>query len=162
MRKIRWYYLYGAVFIAVAVVLSFSAAQTTTDPAATAAGVLNAAGGLYTAVAQGMQEVSIDHATIGAQSSSISSLQSRTSLSFTATITPTAIAAASCADESFPVTGIVSGDLTIAQVPSGATLGQVSMSAESPAAGSVRLHFCNPTASSQAPPAGAYKIAQIR
>lgn len=161
MIKVR-VLVFATIIFAAACFVYMSPAQTTTDPAATAAGVLNAAGGLYTAVAQGMTEVSADHATIGAQSSSISSLQSRTSLSFTTSITPAAVAAASCADQSFTVPGVQVSLITVAQVPAGATLGQVSISAESPAAGNVRLHFCNPTASSQTPPAGAYKFVEIR
>jgi hypothetical protein len=75
----------------------------------------------------------------------------------TASITPTAVTAATCSDQTFAVTGVSTGDKLGAVIPPGA-LGNVSVNADVSAANTVRLHFCNPSAVSVTPPAGVYSF----
>lgn len=73
----------------------------------------------------------------------------------TGSITPAAVTAQSCSDQSFPVTGLAAADNLGSVHPPGA-LGNVSVDAYPSAANILTLHFCNMSAASVMPPAGAY------
>ena len=73
----------------------------------------------------------------------------------TGTVTPAAVGAASCSDQTFAVSGLSAADNLGSIRPPGA-LGNVSMSGYAGAAGSLTLHFCNVSAGNVTPPAGAY------
>ncbi|MHB8304146.1 MAG: hypothetical protein ACYDC6_15225 [Acidobacteriaceae bacterium] len=73
----------------------------------------------------------------------------------TGTIAPTAVAAATCSDQSFPVGSLTTADQLGSITPPGA-LGNVSVSGYAGASGTVVLHFCNVSTSSVTPPAGVY------
>jgi hypothetical protein len=73
----------------------------------------------------------------------------------TGTITPAAVAAQSCSDQTFSVSGLTAADNLASVHPPGA-LGNVSVDAYSSAANTLTLHFCNASAVSVVPPAGAY------
>ena len=75
----------------------------------------------------------------------------------TASITPTAITAATCSDQSFTLTGSSTSSRFGAVSPPG-TLGNVSVQAINGGANSVTLHFCNPSGSNVTPPAGVYSV----
>jgi hypothetical protein len=75
----------------------------------------------------------------------------------TASITPTAVTAATCSDQTFTVAGVATGDKLGSVIPPGA-LGNVSVNADVSAANTVRLHFCNPSAINVTPPAGVYSF----
>ncbi|MEO6964584.1 MAG: hypothetical protein ABI076_01640, partial [Acidobacteriaceae bacterium] len=73
----------------------------------------------------------------------------------TGDITPTAVPAQSCNDQTFTVNGLSQSDrLGSIQPPAG--LGDLSMNGYSGAANTVTLHFCNVSATSVVPPAGPY------
>jgi hypothetical protein len=78
----------------------------------------------------------------------------------TASITPTAVSAASCSDQTFSVSGLLTSDRVSAVTPPSA-LGNVSLNAYASAAGTVLLHFCNPSSSSVTPPAGVYSFLAV-
>jgi hypothetical protein len=78
----------------------------------------------------------------------------------TGNITPTAVAANSCSDQTFAVTGLLATD-RISQATPPAALGNVSLNAYPSAAGTVLLHFCNPSSSSVTPPAGVYSFLAV-
>ncbi|MGC1782761.1 MAG: hypothetical protein WA708_09600 [Acidobacteriaceae bacterium] len=73
----------------------------------------------------------------------------------TGTVTPAAVAAQSCSDQTFSVSGLTATDNLGSVHPPGA-LGNVSIDAYSSAANTLTLHFCNASAGSVVPPAGAY------
>jgi hypothetical protein len=74
----------------------------------------------------------------------------------TASVTPAAVAAGACADQSFVLTGITTTDTVIGLVAP-AALGNVSMTAtRQSSANNLGIHFCNPSAASVTPPAGVY------
>jgi trimeric autotransporter adhesin len=73
----------------------------------------------------------------------------------TGTITPSAIPAQSCNDQTFTVSGISATD-NLGSIRPPASLGNVSMNGYASAVNTLLLHFCNATTSSVAPPAGAY------
>ena len=74
---------------------------------------------------------------------------------FSPSITPTAVAATSCSDQTVAVTGLLTTDM-LSQIAPPAALGNVSMSGYASAANTLTLHFCNPSAASVTPPAGVY------
>lgn len=80
----------------------------------------------------------------------------------TAAVTPTAVAAQSCSDQTFAVAGIAgsSDHLYLTNTP--AALGNLSATANAGAANSVNLHFCNNSAGSLTPPAGIYSFVDLR
>ena len=78
----------------------------------------------------------------------------------TASITPTAVSGASCSDQTFAVTGLLATD-RISNITPPTALGNVSLNAYASAAGTVLLHFCNPSASSVTPPAGVYSFLAV-
>jgi len=74
---------------------------------------------------------------------------------FSPSVTPAAVAAASCSDQTVNVTGLLATDM-LSQIAPPAALGNVSMSGYASAANTLTLHFCNPSAASVIPPAGVY------
>ncbi|MBV8576555.1 MAG: hypothetical protein JOZ58_16175, partial [Acetobacteraceae bacterium] len=71
-------------------------------------------------------------------------------------ITPAAVPAQSCADQTFTVTGLVVTD-TLSRLTPPAALGNVGLGDAYPsAANTLLLHFCNPSAANVTPPAGVY------
>jgi hypothetical protein len=78
----------------------------------------------------------------------------------TASITPTAVSAASCSDQTFTATGLLATD-RISNITPPSALGNVSLNAYASAAGTVLLHFCNPGSSSVTPPAGVYSFLAV-
>jgi hypothetical protein len=73
----------------------------------------------------------------------------------TASITPTAVSAQTCSDQTFTVTGLTTSD-NLGSITPPAALGNVSVSGYVSAANTLDLHFCNPSAASVTPPAGVY------
>jgi hypothetical protein len=73
----------------------------------------------------------------------------------TASITPAAVAAQSCSDQTYTVNGLTAADNLGSIRPPGA-LGNVGVSGYASAANTLDLHFCNPSAASVTPPAGVY------
>ena len=71
-------------------------------------------------------------------------------------ITPAAVAAQSCGDQTFTVTGLVVTDMLSRMNPP-AALGNVGVGdAYASAANTLTLHFCNPSLVAVTPPAGVY------
>lgn len=75
----------------------------------------------------------------------------------TASITPSAVTAQTCADQTFTLTGTTVNSLFGAVQPP-STLGNVSVQAIHTTANNVILHFCNPNGSGVTPPAGVYSM----
>jgi hypothetical protein len=73
----------------------------------------------------------------------------------TGAVTPTAVPAQSCNDQTFTVSGIVATD-NLGSIRPPTSLGNLSMSGYASAANTVLLHFCNVATTSAVPPAGAY------
>ena len=78
----------------------------------------------------------------------------------TASVTPTAVSGASCSDQTFTVTGLLATD-RISNITPPSALGNVSLNGYASAAGTVLLHFCNPSSSSVTPPAGVYSFLAV-
>jgi len=78
----------------------------------------------------------------------------------TGSITPTAVSGASCSDQTFTVTGLLAAD-RISNITPPSALGNVSLNAYASAAGTVLLHFCNPSSLSVTPPAGVYSFLAV-
>jgi hypothetical protein len=78
----------------------------------------------------------------------------------TASITPAAVSAARCSDQSFPLQGVTTADRISNLVPP-AALGNVSLNGYISASNTLLLHFCNPSGSSVTPPAGVYSILAV-
>jgi hypothetical protein len=80
----------------------------------------------------------------------------------TASITPAAIAAQSCSDQTFAAYGVsgASDHLHLSNTPS--ALGNISAAASASSANMVTIHFCNPSAASITPPTGVYSFVDLR
>jgi hypothetical protein len=78
----------------------------------------------------------------------------------TASITPTAVSAASCSDQTFPLQGVTTAD-RISNIVPPAALGNVSLNGYISAANTLLLHICNPSGASVTPPAGVYSILAV-
>jgi hypothetical protein len=79
----------------------------------------------------------------------------------TASITPAAVSATSCSDQTFPLKGVMPADRISNIVPPGA-LGNVSLNGYISSSQTLLLHFCNPSGSSATPPVGVYSILAVR
>jgi hypothetical protein len=73
----------------------------------------------------------------------------------TGAVTPVAVLAQSCNDQTFPVSGLVLAD-NLGSIHPPAALGNLSVDGYSSATNTVLLHFCNASTTSVLPPAGAY------
>jgi hypothetical protein len=79
----------------------------------------------------------------------------------TASITPVAVSAASCSDQTFPLQGVTTAD-RISNIVPPAALGNVSLNGYISASNTLLLHICNPSGSSATPPPGVYSILAVR
>lgn len=79
----------------------------------------------------------------------------------TASITPAAVSAASCSDQTFALQGATTAD-RISNIVPPAALGNVSLNGYISASETLLLHFCNPSGSRATPPAGVYSILAVR
>ena len=79
----------------------------------------------------------------------------------TASITPGAVSAASCTDQTFPLQGVTTAD-RISNIVPPAALGNLSLNGYISASATLLLHFCNPSGSSATPPPGVYSILAVR
>jgi hypothetical protein len=79
----------------------------------------------------------------------------------TASITPAAVSAASCSDQTFPLQGVTTAD-RISNIVPPAALGNVSLNGYISASNTLLLHICNPSGSSATPPPGVYSILAVR
>jgi hypothetical protein len=73
----------------------------------------------------------------------------------TGAVTPVAVPAQSCNDQTFPVSGLVVAD-NLGSIRPPAALGNLSVDGYSSATDTVLLHFCNISTTSAVPPIGAY------
>ncbi len=73
----------------------------------------------------------------------------------TGSVTPAAVTAQTCSDQTFTVTGLTAADNVGSMRPPGA-LGNLSLSGYASGANTLTLHFCNVGAASVTPPAGSY------
>jgi hypothetical protein len=78
----------------------------------------------------------------------------------TENIAATNVPAQSCADVKAPVAGLTEADQITGLTPPHA-LGDLSLNAYAVAAGIITLHFCNPTLSPVAVPAGVYSFLAV-
>ncbi len=93
---------------------------------------------------------------LGASGSTLSQM----TLYSTASITPSAVTAASCSDQTFPLKGATTAD-RISNIVPPAALGNVSLNGYISASSMLLLHFCNPSGSTVTPPAGVYAILAV-
>jgi hypothetical protein len=107
------------------------------------------AGQIATAVAEG-DELGVAPATFARQIKQ-----------YTQTITPASVAAATCAEQSFTVTGLTTADTVFYNPPAtgnATSAAQVRVSA----ANTLAVMYCNPTAGALTPGAGSAKIAAVQ
>lgn len=76
-------------------------------------------------------------------------------------LTPVSVAAATCAEQTFTVTGVAVGD-SVDITPPSITAGVAPVCARVSAANTVAITFCNPTAGALVPAAGVYRIRVTR
>lgn len=76
-------------------------------------------------------------------------------------LTPVSVAAATCAEQNFTVTGLLVGDFVSVSPPS-ITAGVAPVCARVSAANTLTVTFCNATAGALVPAAGAYRIMIVR
>jgi trimeric autotransporter adhesin len=79
----------------------------------------------------------------------------------TGAITPAAVPAQSCSDQTFAVTGLQATD-NIGSVQPPNSLGNLSVNAYASAANTLMLHFCNVSTASALPPSGTYSFLAMR
>lgn len=79
----------------------------------------------------------------------------------TGAITPAAVTAQTCSDQTFTVAGLLTTDRISAISPPSA-LGNVSVQGYVSAANTLLLHFTNPSVANVTPPAGSYTFAAFR
>ena len=73
----------------------------------------------------------------------------------TGVVAPTSVAAQSCSDQTFTVSGLVAAD-NLGSIHPPTALGNLSIEGYTSSANTVSFHFCNVSATSAVPPAGAY------
>jgi hypothetical protein len=78
----------------------------------------------------------------------------------TASITPTAVTASSCSDQTFVVSGLLATD-RVSSIAPPSVLGNLSLGGYASAANTVLFHFCNPSSSPVTPPAGVYSFLAV-
>ncbi len=79
----------------------------------------------------------------------------------TASITPTAVPAQSCAYLNVTVTGMLAGDY-LGQIVPPSDLGNVTADGRVSGNNTLRLQFCNPSTASVTPPSGVYSVVDFR
>ena len=77
------------------------------------------------------------------------------------TLTPVSVAATTCAEQNFTVTGLLVGDF-VDVTPPAITAGVAPVTARVSAANTLTVTFCNPTAGALVPAAGVYRIQVTR
>jgi trimeric autotransporter adhesin len=113
-------------------------------------GVLNAGSAVNSPALVASASVTTPSLNVGSGSA-----VSRIAYFTTGTISPFAVPAQSCNDQTFTVSGLVATD-NLGSIRPPASLGNLSMDGYASAANTVLLHFCNVTTTSAVPPAGAY------
>ena len=113
-------------------------------------GVLNAGISVNTPAVVASASVSTPNLTVGSGST-----VSRIGYYTTGTVTPTAVPAQTCNDQTFTVSGLIATD-NLGSIQPPASLGNLSMNGYASAANTVLLHFCNAATASAVPPAGIY------
>lgn len=113
-------------------------------------GILDAGTSINSPTVSASAAVTTPSLTVG-NGSAISSVAYYT----TGSITPTVVAAQSCTDQIFTVSGIILTD-NLGSIHPPSTLGNLSVSGYASAANSLTLHFCNVSTASLVPPPGAY------
>ena len=126
-----------------------------------AAQAWNIGGGFFSGIPKELMDYSGPSAstlTVGPFGSMLSAIN----FFSTASISPAAVPAQTCSDQTFTLNGVVgaSDHLYLSNPP--AALGNTSAMANASAANTVNLHFCNSTAASITPPAGVYSFVDIR
>jgi hypothetical protein len=114
------------------------------------AGVVNAGTSVSTPMVAATASITTPSLTVGGGSA-----VSHVSYGSTGSVTPAAVAAQTCSDQTFTVSGLVATDDLGSVHPPGA-LGNLSVLGYANAANTVTLHFCNISSASVTPPAGAY------
>lgn len=79
----------------------------------------------------------------------------------TQTLTPVAVAGATCAEQTFVVPGLLVGDF-VDVTPPGITAGVAPVTARVSATNTLAVTFCNATAGSLTPASGSYRIQVMR
>lgn len=115
-------------------------------------GVLNAGAAVNAPAVAASSSVTTPSLTVGGGSA-----VTKISYDSTGPVTPAAVAAQSCSDQTFAVSGIVATDNLGSIHPPGA-LGNVSVEGYVSATNTLTLHFCNVSSASVIPPAGAYSF----
>jgi hypothetical protein len=113
-------------------------------------GILNAGNSVNSPAVVASASVTTPSLTVGGGSP-----VSRVGYYTTGAVTPIAVPAQSCNDQTFVVSGLAATDNLGSIHPPG-PLGNVSIDGYASAANTVSLHFCNVSAASAVPPAGAY------
>ena len=113
-------------------------------------GILNAGSSVNAPTVVASASITTPSLSVGAGST-----VSQISYYTTGAVTPTAVAAQSCNDQTFTVNGLVATD-NLGSIRPPAALGNLSMDGYPSAANTVLLHFCNVSAASVIPPSGAY------
>jgi hypothetical protein len=114
------------------------------------AGVVNAGTSVSTPAVAASASITTPSLTVGGGSA-----VSHVSYDSTGSITPTAVAAEACSDQTFTVSGLVIAD-DLGSIHPPSALGNLSLLGYANAANTLTLHFCNVSAASVTPPAGAY------
>jgi hypothetical protein len=113
-------------------------------------GVLNAGSAVNSPSVVASASVTTPSLNVGAGST-----VSRIGYYTTGVVTPAAVPAQSCNDQTFTVSGLMVTD-NLGSIRPPASLGNLSMGGYASAVNTVLLHFCNVTTTSTVPPAGAY------
>jgi hypothetical protein len=93
---------------------------------------------------------------LGASGSDLSQMK----IYSTSSITPTAVPATTCSDQTFALEGVTTADRVSNVTPPG-TLGNISINAYILARDTLLLHFCNPSAFGVSPPRGIYSLLAV-
>ncbi len=113
-------------------------------------GVLNAGSSVNAPVVAASSSISTPSMTVGGGSA-----VSHIAYYATGSITPVAVPAQTCSDQTFTVSGLVQAD-AIGSIHPGGALGNLSLEGYASGANTLTMHFCNVSAVSVVPPAGNY------
>ena len=132
---------------------SVDCGTTTGDTSCTfTAGVVNAGTAVNAPAVAAGTSVTTPSLTVGGGSA-----VTHVSYDATAAITPAAVGAGACSDQTFAVSGLAAAD-DLGSIRPPAGLGNVSVDGYASAANTLTLHFCNASAASVTPPAGVYSF----
>ena len=113
-------------------------------------GELNAGSSVNAPVVAASSSISTPSMTVGGGSA-----VSHIAYYATGSITPVAVPAQTCSDQTFTVSGLVQAD-AIGSIHPGGALGNLSLEGYASGANTLTMHFCNVSAVSVVPPAGNY------